>query len=279
MKVGIKIGSVLLTKDGKLNTKLIYKIADQINLLIEREHRVFLVSSGDIASCPADVSSPKNLQAALGQGFLISHYIQIFSVFGMQAAQILVTDRDLNKAGKELSQLFDQIYIHNLRSCNKIVPIINANNAVDWKEIDQINDCSDNDNLFCQVALLFNADIAIIGFDGPCVVNEDPTNSEDEEHPDVINEKNYGRLFTYIHEQCKNAESRLARGGIVTKMIAGKTLAEHKIKTILADGNQEEFIAKAIHDLMAVYDSNEPTYKVGSTFIFPEPEIRLPEFT
>ncbi|MEE9445687.1 MAG: glutamate 5-kinase, partial [Cocleimonas sp.] len=101
----IKIGSALLTKDGKgLDYPAIEDWSRQIAKLRQKGIEIILVSSGSVAEGMSRMgweSRPKELAklqaaAAIGQTGLIEAYETQFKKHGIQAAQILLTHDDVS---------------------------------------------------------------------------------------------------------------------------------------------------------------------------------------
>jgi len=234
MVIGIKIGSSLLTNGGgKVNGPLIMKICGQIAELIIAGHKVFLVSSGAVHSCPEENHS-KNLRASVGWPILISKYISFFSEYGINVSMILPTDHDLKRhvvLKKTVLEGLDAGY----------VVIINANDAVDNSELDELNlernlkDCADNDRLFSRVCQIVNAEIAIIGFDGQGFMLKD-------QKQDIVQISELDHLIRFA-----KGGSNLGHGshGAETKLRVSKELTEKGIKVIWAPGRENNFIIRA----------------------------------
>lgn len=159
----IKIGSALLTNDGKgLNREGMQSWVDQIANLIDAGHEVVLVSSGSVAEGMTRLGWKKRpdelhqLQAAaaVGQMGLVQAYETSFAKHGRHTAQILLTHDDLSDRKRYLNAR------GTLRALLQmgVVPIINENDTVVTDEI-----CfGDNDTLGALVANLVEADVLVI---------------------------------------------------------------------------------------------------------------------
>ncbi len=253
MKIAVKIGSSLLThiNDG-LNSEAILKICQQIAELQHSGHRVFLVTSGAVSSDPQK-QRPKNLRAAVGMGRLISRYIQYFDIFGVEAGQMLLTDHDLHRQCRD-----SLINLFKAAMDNRVVPIVNANDTVDWQELEQLDICADNDILFMNLCLALKPDLAIIGFDQFGVLDED------DHVVSVVNEHNFLPLLV---EAQGSSDTGHGEFGMNTKMQVARILAQNGIKTLLAPGKIERFILGAVSEL------SHPTYKFGTQFQFNQLEL------
>src|SRR5210317_15406 len=162
-KVVVKIGSTLLTADGKgLDRVMISAWAEQMAQLREQGVDVVLVSSGSIAegisrlglkSRPLTISELQ-ATAAIGQMGLVQAYEACFQEHGLHSAQILLTHADMSNRQRYL----------NARSTLRAllgygtVPVVNENDSVSNEEIR----FGDNDTLGALVANLIEADLLII---------------------------------------------------------------------------------------------------------------------
>ena len=108
----IKIGSALLTNDGKgLDRKSIEDWGRQIAALIKRGHEVVVVSSGAVAAGMTRLgwkerpAALHELQAAaaVGQMGLIQAYEEIFSQYKIPTAQILLDHDDFSNRQRYLN--------------------------------------------------------------------------------------------------------------------------------------------------------------------------------
>lgn len=255
MKIGIKVGSSLLTNVGNgLNNEMVLKISQQIAELSNVSHQVFLVTSGAVASDPQGHRA-KNLRAAVGMGRLISRYIEYFDIFDVEVAQVLLTDRDLHDSCRG-----SLIELLNSAMDSRIVPIINANDSVDWQELRQLDECADNDILFTHLCLALEPDMAIIGFD------ESAVRDQEGKLVRVISEGNFKKILSACQSGNQSGHGQF---GMATKMAAARILASNQIKTLLAPGRSYGFILEAVSEL------DEPTGEFGTRFIFDQLELDL----
>lgn len=230
-RIGSKSGSSLLTSGGNgVNKKYIIELCRQKAILMnDRGCEAFLVTSGAVASDPHK-ERDRNVRATIGQGRLIAQYITCMDFYGIEVAQLLVTDDDfLIRAGRTKKTLLGNFEIGALT-------VINANDGVDDEEMKALDMCADNDRTFKMVCELVGVDLAVIGFDKPGVLDEK------------------GRV---IHEVTLSDEEyvlSLAKGGnedgygecgAETKFSVLFDLARLGIKAILAPGKEINFILRA----------------------------------
>lgn len=257
MRIGIKVGSSLLVDPaGGLNLKMVLKICQQIAELVTSGNQVFLVTSGAVASDPKKYRA-KNLRAAVGMARLIGKYTEYLSIFKIETAQMLFTDNDLRA---DCRQRLIQLLIKAMEEA--IVPIINANDTVDWQELNQLEKCADNDLLFADLCLALRPDFAIIGFDKPAFCDQNKM------WVNVVSEKNWQDIFS----ACQSG-NEFGHGtfGMATKMKAAKSLAQAGIRTLIAPGRENDFILRAIDEL------EENRYVFGTHFNFRQLDLPLAE--
>lgn len=254
MKIGIKIGSALLAVEAKgkkteagLNPMAVMRLCLQLAELNKEGHQLFLVTSGAVISDPK-TDRPNNLRASVGMARLISQYVQYLSFHGVETAQMLFTDSDLHADCR--NNLLD--LINNALSCG-VIPIINANDTVDWSELNRLALCSDNDRLFMEICLGIKPDLAIIGFNRPAVLDERGNFVR------IVNAENYESLLTACQSSGPHGHGRF---GMTTKMESAKTLSLAGITTMIVPGNTDGFIKSTI------YESKKRLLQFGTHFDF-----------
>jgi glutamate 5-kinase len=231
LTIAIKLGSALLTDGkGKIKQEFISEVCRQVAQLMRLGHRFLIVTSGAIASDEHQHRS-KNLRAAIGQGKLISLYAQYFHTYGLQVAQLLLTDEQLTEGKTAVTEaVIQEAFREN------VVCVINANDVINDTEIEALKHCADNDVLTALVCRLIDADLAIIGLD------ENGVRDDQEKIIRQIRQKDLARVLTYA-----KGGNRLGHGenGMRTKIITFGHLATLGIKAILAPGNAKDFILRA----------------------------------
>ena len=102
-RIVIKIGTnVLQESNGKLDYKLIDKLAEQITIIREKGHEVLIVTSGSVGAgreiCSVDetlnTQASHQILASVGQARLIQIYADAFKKNKITVAQILLTRGD-----------------------------------------------------------------------------------------------------------------------------------------------------------------------------------------
>lgn len=238
----IKIGSALLTNDGKgLDRKSIEDWGRQIAALIKRGHEVVVVSSGAVAAGMTRLgwkerpAALHELQAAaaVGQMGLIQAYEEIFSQYKIPTAQILLDHDDFSNRQRYLNARSTMRTLVKLG----VVPIVNENDTVVTDEIR----FGDNDTLGALVANLIEADTLMILTDQKGMYDSDPRQNA---------------LAKIIHE-CPAATPELdkmaggggvlGRGGMQTKLKAARLAERSGANTVIVGGRIDDAITRVVN--------------------------------
>jgi glutamate 5-kinase len=235
----IKIGSALLTNDGKgLNRPGIQAWVDQIADLMSQGIEVVLVSSGSVAegmtrlgwtSRPSEVHQLQ-AAAAVGQMGLVQAYETAFQQHNKHTAQILLTHADLSNRQRYLNAR------STLRTLIEmgVVPIVNENDTVVTDEIR----FGDNDTLGALVANLVEADTLVILTDQDGLFTKDPRHNADAE---LITE---GRASDPSFAAMAGDGGALGRGGMTTKVKAAAVAARSGADTVIVGGRIENVLIR-----------------------------------
>lgn len=228
---GIKVGSGLVTNgDGKINQEFILSVCRQAAEIIRRGDMVFIFSSGAIASEP-DITMSDNLRAIIGQPDVIGLYKNFFGIFKIKAGQLLITDADLERGviQRVMTEAFSR----------KVVVVLNANDGTDDKEIEANQYCADNDVALNNVCLIPGISVngVVIGFDRPGVQDHDGNILR------VVRENERKEILDYAVG--KSPSGHGPNGGRTKFSVAGN-LAANGIPTVLALGQEKDFILRAI---------------------------------
>lgn len=228
-KIVIKVGSAVLTKNGKISTDRIQNLVEFLAELTKK-YQVILVTSGAIATghtilptISNKTTAGKQALAALGQAALINKYQKEFKKFNITVAQILLTTDDFDSIKRSENA---KAAVNTLLD-NNIVPIINENDSVIVDEILR----GDNDQLSAQVAHYFDADMLVILSDIKGYYDKDPN-----KHPDAKLLKVVSKIEKSELEKEYNPNDSFATGGIVTKLKAANFLLEQNRKMFLSSG-------------------------------------------
>lgn len=159
----VKIGSGVLTDaQGRLDPKVIRRLAKEIAPLVSPGRFPTIVSSGAIAvgmhvlGLKTRPKSMPGLQAAaaVGQSKLMEAWSTAFSRHGLHVAQVLLTHDDLGDRRRFLNVRRALGELERRRA----IAIINENDTVSFEEIA----LGDNDKLAAQVANLVDAGVLVL---------------------------------------------------------------------------------------------------------------------
>jgi len=257
MRIGIKVGSSLLTKKGNgINYPFMVDLCQQIAKLTAIGQEIFLVTSGAIRSDPHATRSG-NLRAAVGMPRLMAKYIEYLGIYGLEAAQMLLVDWDFEKNSAFIKTVIEEALAQG------VVPIFNANDVVSNEEIRNLSELADNDHLFLRLCQLLYPGMAIMGIDQPAI-------SDNDGHVRVINRQNYDQLYEYVSGG--NAH-RAGQDGAKVKLAVGRQIAEMGIKFSLAPGHEPNFLVRAVNNLRT-YDNSgdvilgDNCHNFGTVFVF-----------
>ncbi|MDO8241247.1 MAG: hypothetical protein Q7T51_04680 [Candidatus Moranbacteria bacterium] len=232
--VGIKLGSTTLVSAGKINSQLIGQVCRQVAKLVRDGWGVFLVTSGAIAS-DANQNRSKNLRSAVGQIRIANEFRLALEKFGIDGAQMLLTDEQLIDVSSQKTCLTKKIMQEAFLV--DVVPIINANDVIDNEEIRALEQCADNDKLFKLMCLLVEADVAVIGFDQLGFLSLDGQ---------VMHRIKACEIESIL--QCAKGGSELGHGsdGMRTKVLTLVELARARMQVCLMPAREDNFILRAV---------------------------------
>ena len=235
MRLVIKVGTSLIAPSGRIDTKRLRSLVDQLDL---PNHEFLIVSSGAIAAGMAHLglkerpASVPLMQAcaAVGQSALMRTYEQLF--FGKKTvAQLLLSSDDFTSPAryKNLQNTLNQL----LRL--GVVPIVNENDSVSVREL--VGAFGDNDELSALLAAAAAADWLLLltdvdGFFAP--------NGKSSRLVRTV------RKLTPAMEALCNGHGKLGRGGMRSKLRAAKSASEAGVKVAIVNGNEPQVIAKAL---------------------------------
>ncbi len=228
-RVVLKVGSAVLTQDGKLALDILNNLVQLIAQLKKQDVEVILVSSGAVAagftSLPLDKKSVTNRQAlaAMGQPLLMKHYKERFKEHGIICAQMLLIADDFDSRKRTA---FAKGAIEVLLQ-NRVLPIINENDVTATDELL----FGDNDQLAAHVTYYFEADLLAILTDIDGYYNKNP-----HQHDDAQLQKFVHSISDEMLEGEHTPNTQFATGGIVTKLKAADFLLKRDIPMYLSSG-------------------------------------------
>jgi glutamate 5-kinase len=236
----VKVGSSLVTNEGKgLDADAISQWGAQIAQLRGLGKDVIMVSSGAIAEGmkrlgwskrPTEMSELQ-AAAAVGQMGLAQVYETAFREHGLATAQILLTHEDLADRKRYLNARSTLLTLLKL----KVVPIINENDTVVTDEIK----VGDNDTLGALVANLIDADVLIILTDQEGLYTADPRRDPEAKFLSAV-----AAGDPLLEAMASGAGSAIAKGGMITKVLAAKRAASRGAHTVVASGRQAKVLER-----------------------------------
>ncbi len=238
----VKIGSALLTEDGKgLSREILTPWVEQMVTLSRQGIELVLVSSGAVAEGMSRMGwskRPHNLHelqaaAAIGQMGLIRTYEACFRRHNMHTAQVLLTHEDLADRKRYLNA---RTTLRTLLSLD-VIPVVNENDTVATDELR----FGDNDTLAALVANLIEADLLILLTDQEGLYDSDPRINK---NATLVSQQ---RIDSPILDQIAGgSSSALGLGGMITKVRAARLAGRSGTATIIAAGRREEVLPQIL---------------------------------
>jgi len=227
-RIVFKVGSSVLTETNSIAKE---RMLNLVSLIAEtrKKYEVILVSSGAVAAGYTALKLDRKKQiskkvlAAVGQPILMSSYKNKFDIYGVNTAQILLTEDDFDS--RTHTEIFQQIVDTTLE--NGILPIVNENDISTTPE--QL--FGDNDQLSAHVAHYTNSDMLIILSDIDGYYDDDPHNNPKAKMQKIIHE-----IKTEELSQAHSPNSEFATGGIVTKLKAANYMLNNNRDMFLCSG-------------------------------------------
>lgn len=218
-RIVVKIGSATLVEaaKGRVREEWLSAMAADIAALVENGAQLLVVSSGAIAlgrnllKLPRGALALEESQAAaaVGQIALARAWAQALQVHGLVAGQVLLTLQDTEERRRYLNA---RATIEMLLG-RGAVPVINENDTVATSEIRY----GDNDRLAARVASMMSADCLVLLSDIDGLYTAPPA-----KNPDAQLIPEVERITPEIEAMAGGSANELARGGMATKVEAGK---------------------------------------------------------
>ncbi len=233
-RIVVKIGSALLVdRKSGLKQDWLAALCDDIAALAGRGADVLVVSSGAIALGRTILGlagrtlklEESQAAAAVGQIALAGAWSAELSRRGLRSGQVLVTLGDTEERRRYLNA---RATIGTLLK-RKAVPIINENDTVATSEIRY----GDNDRLAARVATMMGADLLILLSDIDGLYAAPPAQNPDAAFIPVVD-----AITPRIEAMAGSAGSELSRGGMRTKLDAGKIATASGTAMIIATGTR-----------------------------------------
>lgn len=234
-RITIKVGSALLVdRKSGLRDAWLSSLCEDIARLHDAGCEVMIVSSGAIAlgrtvlDLPSGTLKLEESQAAaaVGQITLAPAWNSALKKHDINTGQILLTLEDTETRRRYLNARATLSELLRL----KAIPVINENDTVATSEIRY----GDNDRLAARVATMMNADLLILLSDIDGLYTAPPALNPAAEHLPVVD-----TITPEIEAMAGSAASELSRGGMRTKIDAGKIATHAGTAMIIAKGDAQ----------------------------------------
>jgi glutamate 5-kinase len=249
-RIVVKIGSALLVDrdSGRLKSDWLAALADDLAKLASGKRDILVVSSGAIAlgrrlldlSSRALKLEESQAAAAIGQIALARAWSESFDRHGLTTGQILLTLGDTEERRRYLNARSTIATLIKLGA----VPVINENDTVATSEIRY----GDNDRLAARVATMMEADLLILLSDVDGLYSAPPADNPAARLLPVVE-----RITPEIEAMAGSAGSELSRGGMQTKIEAGKIATAAGTTMVIASG-------KPLHPLRRISEGADCTW-------------------
>jgi glutamate 5-kinase len=251
-RIVVKIGSSLLVDSaaGRPRESWLASLAADIAGLHKDKRDILVVSSGAIALGRSVLKLPRGplkleesqAAAAVGQIALARLWAESLGKHGIAAGQILLTLGDTEERRRYLNarETIDKLLEW------KSVPVINENDTVATTEIRY----GDNDRLAARVATMTSADLLVLLSDIDGLYDSPPGSGRDAKLVPLVE-----RITPDIEAMAGASGSELSRGGMMTKIEAGKIATAAGTHMVIASGRID-------HALAAIADGARCTWFV-----------------
>jgi glutamate 5-kinase len=243
-RIVAKIGTNTLSNEGKgLNYGLIENIAEQISGLKKEGKEFIVVTSGAIGLGCSELSLPerpsevvlRQVCAAIGQSKLMEVYHRAFEHYDGIVAQILLTYDDFSDEKKH------ENFRNGIRELLRldVTPIVNENDVVAIDEIGKT--FGDNDSLSAMVSVDTGADLLIILTDVDGLYDSNPGDNEGARLIRIVT-----AVTPEIEMMAGQTGSKLAVGGMKTKIDAARICMEADCDVVIASGKEVDVIRRIV---------------------------------
>jgi len=233
-RIVVKVGSSLLVdaEASRVREAWLASLAADIAALHRDGRDILVVSSGAIALGRSVLKLPvaplkledSQAAAAVGQIALARTWAEVLGAHGIGAGQILLTLTDTEERRRYLNARSTIDKLLEFRA----VPVINENDTVATSEIRY----GDNDRLAARVATMASADLLVLLSDVAGLYDAPPVENPDAKLVPVV-----PGITAEIEAMAGEAGSQLSRGGMRTKIEAGKIATSAGTHMVIASGH------------------------------------------
>src|SRR5215211_3159426 len=235
-RIVVKVGSSLIidAEAGCVREAWLASLCDDIARLHRNRRDVLVVSSGAISFGRAVLRLPagplkledSQAAAAVGQIALARTWSEVLGRHGITAGQVLVTLQDTEERRRYLNARSTIDKLLEWRA----IPVINENDTVATNEIRY----GDNDRLAARVATMASADLLVLLSDIDGLYDAPPAGNAAAQLVPLVE-----HITPEIEAMAGAAGSELSRGGMQTKIEAGKIATTGGIHMVIASGRIE----------------------------------------
>jgi glutamate 5-kinase len=248
-RIVVKVGSALLVdaRAGRVHEDWLASLVADIAELHAQKRDVMVVSSGAVALGRSVMRLPQGTlpledsqgAAAIGQIALARIWAKALAGHDINAGQVLVTLGDTEERRRYLNARSTIARLLDWRA----VPIINENDTVATNEIRY----GDNDRLAARVATMTSSDLLVLLSDVDGLYTLPPN------RPGAAFVPLVSRITPEIEAMAGAPASELARGGMRTKIEAGKIATSGGAHMVIASG-------RIMHPLRAIREGAQATW-------------------
>ncbi len=249
----IKLGTSSLTAGTpRLSPPRLVEVARQVAQLSAQGCEIVIVTSGAMAAgrerlgfpqLPKDIPA-KQMLAAVGQLRLMALYEQVFGLYGLPIAQVLLTRADLADRRRYLNSR----NTFNALLAQRVIPVVNENDTVATDEIR----VGDNDNLSALAANLIDADLLILLTDLDGLYTADPRHDPAAQ---LVTDVSGPEIPPELWQAAGGSANGLGTGGMITKLQAADLARRSGTRVVIARADE--------HDVVLRLASSEP---IGTCF-------------
>ena len=241
MKLLVKIGSALISRENRIDYKWLEKKVDELSALYREGIHPIIVSSGAVAAGmeirslrkrPDDTVELQML-SGMGQVRLSKYYKDLFKEKYIFTSQLLLTHHNFDNEA-EVDTIREVI---NRCIEEGVVPIINENDMINKEEFDSEGTFTDNDILAAFVASSVRVDKALILTNVDGLYNTNPHSEENGSPVDPQLIRRVEKIDEGIFDMAASGKSELGLGGMLSKVKAADMITSAGIETIIANGN------------------------------------------
>lgn len=248
-RVVVKLGTAVLTREGRLAHARLYAFAESVAALRRQGREVLIVSSGAVGLGAERLGlgpgphplGVRQACAAVGQGRLMALWSEALERLGLTAAQLLLTQADFADRTR---------YLNLRRTIGRLlaagaIPVINENDTVSTAELRPIPERAearinfgDNDKLSALVASKVDADLLILLTDVDGLYTADPRSPGAE-------------LLGVVPMVTPELEAgaggpRTGTGGMRTKVMAARIASRSGCASVIANGTQADILDRIV---------------------------------